>query len=66
MDIKYLTDKKGRATAVQLSMNDWKAIRKELQKSSFSKKMQQAFKEIDLIEKGRVKPKSIEQLLDEL
>jgi hypothetical protein len=38
MEIKYLTDKKGRATAVQLSMSDWKMIRKELQKSAFSKK----------------------------
>ncbi len=66
MDVKYLTDKKGRATAVQLSISDWKIIRKELQKSAFAKKMQQVFKEIDLIEKGRIKPKSIEQFLNEL
>ena len=69
-DIKYLTDKKGKRTAVQIPYEDWKLLTQENEKLKqlirMKSDLQEAFQEVEAYQQGKISLKSLDQLLDEL
>ena len=69
-DVKYLTDKKGKRTAVQVPYEDWKHLTQENEKLKQLLKvrsdLQEAFQEVEDYKNGKVQLKTLDQLLDEL
>jgi hypothetical protein len=73
MNLQYITDAKGRKSAVQLPLKDWERIIKDLEeferlkdKQLFFLGLKDAFEEVKLIKKGKKKPNSLKALIDEL
>jgi len=73
MELQYITDKKGHKNAVQLPMNDWLKIQKELKeleklrdKKAFLIGLREAVEEIKLAKQGKIKLQSAKDFLDEL
>lgn len=73
MELQYITDKKGHKSAVQLPMNDWLKIQKELKelellrdKKAFLIGLGEAVEEIKLAKKEMIKLQSAKDFLDEL
>ena len=70
MEIKYLTDKRGKRTAVQIPYEDWKRFTEENKKLKQLLKvksdLQKAFQEVEDYQKGKLELKTLDQLLDEL
>lgn len=69
-DIKYLTDEKGKRTAVQIPYEHWKRLTEENKKLKqllkLKKDLQEAFEEVENHQKGKTSLKSLDQLLNEL
>ncbi len=69
-DVKYLTDKKGKRTAVQIPYEDWKRLTEENKKLKQLLKvksdLQEAFQEVEDYKNGKIQLKTLDQLLDEL
>ena len=67
-EIKYLTDEKGKRTAVQIPYEDWKHMTKEnenlKQLLKVKSDLQEAFQEIEGYKKGKIQLKTLDQLLD--
>jgi PHD/YefM family antitoxin component YafN of YafNO toxin-antitoxin module len=73
MHLQFITDAKGRKTAVQLPVKDWERIQKDLEayeklkdKKNFFEGLTNAFDEVKLITEGKKKPNSFDDLLNEL
>jgi hypothetical protein len=73
MNLQYITDIKGRKTAVQLGVKDWERIQKDLEelnkfrdKKVFFDGLKEAFDEVKEIEAGRKKGTTLNELLNEL
>jgi hypothetical protein len=73
MDLQYITDHKGRKNAVQLPMNDWLRIQKELKelerlrdKKAFFEDLKNSVEEVKLAKEGKVKLQSAKDFLNEL
>jgi hypothetical protein len=68
--VEYIKDRRGRTRAVQLSMQDWERILKQLKKykqaSKIKSDLKQAFEEVDFMRKSRAKKKNLTEVLDEL
>ena len=65
-DIKYLTDKKGKRTAVQVPYEDWKLLTQENGKLKQLLRVKSDFQEVEAYQQGKIELKSLDQLLDEL
>jgi hypothetical protein len=74
MSLQYTYDTEGKPVGVFIPLNEWEkitvALRKEKKKPTVKKSsvdtILKGFKQVNLIEKGKLKPISIKQLLDEL
>jgi len=73
MNLHYITDPKGRKSAVQLPLKDWERIMKDLEeldrlkdKQLFFLGLKDAFEEVKLIKQGKKKPNSFNDLINEL
>jgi hypothetical protein len=66
MDVQYVTNDKGKKTAVQLSLKQWKDLQKGIKKLEVLEDLKQAFKEMEQHSKGRLKTLSTKQLLAQL
>ena len=73
MNVQYITDIKGRKTAVQLTVKDWERIQKDLEelnnfrdKKVFFDGLKNAFAEVKEIEAGRKKGTTLNEFLNEL
>lgn len=68
--VEYIKDSRGRARAVQMSMQQWEKILKQLKKykqtSKIKSDLKQAFEEVDFMRKSRAKKKNLTEVLDEL
>ena len=68
--VEYIKDRRGRAKAVQMSMQQWEKILKQLKKykqvSKIKSDLKQAFDEVDFMRKSRAKKKNLTEVLDEL
>jgi hypothetical protein len=66
MNIQFLANDKGKITAVQVPLKDWKELERKAQAYDMAESIRKGLKEVELIEKGEIKPKSFEDLLNEL
>jgi hypothetical protein len=73
MNLQYITDKKGKKSAVQLPMNDWEQIQKDLEeldrlrnKKLFLTELAEAVEEMKLITGGKKQARNAEDFLNEL
>ncbi|KAA6437907.1 hypothetical protein FEM33_19075 [Dyadobacter flavalbus] len=66
MNIQFLANNQGKITAVQLPIKDWKELERKAEAYDLAASIRTGLKEVELIEMGEVKPKSLEDLLNEL
>lgn len=73
MELQYITDHKGHKSAVQLPMNDWLKIQKELKeleklrdKITFFSDLKESIEEVKLAKEGKIKLQSGKEFLNEL
>lgn len=73
MELQYITDKKGHKSAVQLPINDWQKIQKELKeleklrdKKAFFSDLKEAVEEVKLAKQSKLKLQSAKEFLNEL
>ena len=73
MNLQYITDRKGKKNAVQLPLNDWEQIQKDLEeldrlrnKKLFLTELAEADEEMKLIMGGKKQARNAEDFLNEL
>ncbi len=73
MNLQYITDRKGKKSAVQLPLNDWEQIQKDLEeldrlrnKKLFLTELAEAVEEMKLIMGGEKQARNAEDFLNEL
>lgn len=73
MELQYITDHKGHKNAVQLPMNDWLMIQKELKeleklrdKRAFFADLKESVEEVKQAKESKIKLQSAKDFLDEL
>ena len=77
MKLQVIEDAKGKATGVFITMSEWKELKKqhkdlamleyeEPSKTQLLQELNQAFNELSLIQKGKLKSRPAKALLDEL
>ena len=65
MNVQFLANDKGKITAVQLPLKDWKELERKAEAYDIAASIRNGLKEVELIEKGELKSKSFEDLLNE-
>ncbi len=73
MDLQYITDGRGRKSGVQLPIQDWAKIQKDLEelerlrnKKLFLSELAEAVEEMKLIKEGKAQARNAEDFLNEL
>jgi len=73
MNLQYITDTRGHKSAVQLPMEDWNQIQKDLveleqlrNKKVFMTELAEAVEELKQIKEGKIQARNAEDLLNEL
>lgn len=73
LNLQYITDGKGHKNAVQLPMEQWEKIEKDLQelerlrnKKLFLSELAEAVAEMKLIKEGKLQARDAQKLIDEL
>jgi hypothetical protein len=67
--LSYISDSKGKHTAVQMPMKDWKKVEQRLREADFLTNLRSSFsdalQEVKLHRQGKKKLKTLEELLAE-
>jgi hypothetical protein len=66
MNVQFLANDRGKVTAVQVPLKDWKEIERKAQAYDMAESIRKGLEEVELIEKGAIQPKSFEDLLNDL
>lgn len=66
MQVQYLTNEKGEKTAVMLSIKQWNTLQKKLKKFQFLENLRKSVEEVNLIRAGKLKGKTLEELMASL
>jgi hypothetical protein len=66
MKVQFVTDARGRKTAVQIPIKEWERIRARLNKDGFFDDLKEALHEAELYAAGKTELKSAKDLLSEL
>jgi hypothetical protein len=66
MKVQFVTDARGRKTAVQIPIKEWERIRARLDKDGFFDDLKEALHEAELYAAGNTELKSAKDLLNEL
>lgn len=73
MNLQYITDTKGRKSAVLLPMEEWEQIEKDLgelkrlrNKKIFMTELAEAVEEMKLIKEGKMEARNAEEFFNEL
>jgi len=66
MDVQFVSDNKGKIKAVQLPLKDWKELKKKADAFDVSNSIREGLKEVELIESGQLRAKTLDELLNEL
>ncbi len=73
MNLQYITDTQGHKSAVQLPMDDWNQIQKDLDelerlrnKKLFLAELAEAVEEMKQVKEGKIQARNAEDLLNEL
>jgi hypothetical protein len=68
--VQYLTDSNGRQKAVQIPLKEWLVIKEKLEKAERKRKLlddlKQAAKEVNAMQSGKLKEKTLREFLNEL
>ncbi len=64
--VSYVTNEKGKATAVLIPIKKWDEVQQNLEKLKIMEDLKIAFKEMDMHTKGRLKTPTTAQLLAQL
>lgn len=66
MEVQYLTNEKGKKTAVQLDLKQWDKLQKDIKKLEVLNDLKQAFEQMKLHEEGKLKTPTTTELLASL
>jgi hypothetical protein len=70
INLTYITDSKGNQKAIQIPIDEWNQVQKEIQKLIEFKKLKldlyDSFKEIALFESDKRKPRTLSQFINGL
>ncbi len=66
MQVQYVTNERGKKTAIQLPLKQWEELQKGIKKLELFEDLKQAFKEMEHHKKGTLKTISTKQLLSQL
>jgi hypothetical protein len=66
MHVQYVTNEKGKKTAVQIPLKQWEELQKALKKLELFDELKQSFKEMKLHGQGKLKTPTTKQLLSQL
>lgn len=73
MNLQYITDRKGHKRGVQVPIQDWEKIQKDLEeldrlrnKKIFMTELAEAVEEMKQIKEGRIQDRNAEDFLNEL
>jgi hypothetical protein len=66
MHVRYVTDEKGKKTAVQIPLKQWQELQKNMKKLELFNELKQAFKEMEQHKSGKLKTPSTKQLLSQI
>ena len=73
MDLQYITDRHGHKSSVQLPIQDWKKIQKDLEelerlrnKKQFLTELAEAVEEMKQIKEGKAQARNADDFLNEL
>jgi hypothetical protein len=66
MNVQFVTNSKGKVTAIQLPLKEWKEVEQKLQAFNISESVKTGYQEMQQIENGQLKAKSLDQFLNEL
>lgn len=66
MDIQFVSDRKGKLKAVQVSLKEWQDIERKLEAYDLAESIKAGYKEMKRIERGELKAKRFEDLINEL
>jgi hypothetical protein len=66
VDVQFLTNHKGKVTAVQVSLKDWKKLNRKAKAYDRAASIRNGLQEVELIEQGTINPKSFADLLNQL
>ena len=68
--VEYVNDKNGKVKAVQVPIKQWDALTQKIKKYEQALKiksdLQQAFKEVKMMQQGKIKKQTLSQVLNEL
>lgn len=66
MNVQLVSDGKGKVTAVQISLKDWKELERKLEAFHIAESIKAGHEEMKLIEKGELKVPSFAEFLNAL
>jgi len=66
MNGQFVSNSKGKITAVQLPLKDWKEVEKKLEAFNLAANIKTGYREMEQIENGEIEAKTLEQFLNEL
>ena len=66
MNVQLVSNGKGKVTAVQIPLKDWKELEKKLEAFNIAESIKAGYEEMRLIEKGDLKVPSFTEFLDGL
>lgn len=66
MQVQYVTNEKGKKTAVQIPLKQWDEIQQRIKKLELFEELKEAFKEMAHHREGKLKTLSTKQLLSQL
>ncbi|MCF0053688.1 hypothetical protein LXM25_26690 [Dyadobacter sp. LJ53] len=66
MNVQFVSNSKGKVTAVQLPLKEWQEVERKLEAFNMAASIKSGFEEMQQIEKGELKAKTLEEFLHEL
>lgn len=66
MDIQFISDRKGKLKAVQVSLKEWQNIERKLEAYNLAESIKAGYEEMKRIERGELKAKRFEDFVNEL
>lgn len=66
MNIQFVSDKKGKIKAVQVSLKEWQDIERKLEAYDLAQSIKVGFSEMKQIEKGELKANRFEDFINDL
>jgi hypothetical protein len=66
MHLRFVTDERGKKTAVQIPLREWDVLQRELKKLELLGELEQAFSEMHEYRSGKLATLTTEELLSQL